>query len=452
MKKEMKDVLAVKDTADLQKLRTEWEQLVELHNAYDKHEVYQRKWTWVYGRDAIAFCRTCGQLMMHKYEYEDSGAKPIYQPLKPQLLGRGGSNWDLGTLSTKDVAMIPVEFRHFVYEQLFWRLGEKDITHDEAVAILSCRDKSVPQSQLRAYSLQVGGAFAYAYAKTYDDFADDLKQATWTNPHIAYKFLLDSKQPLSDGDRIAISKSPDLAYKIAKEIDKAPHPVTRNAAAKKPDLAASYAIEVDKNPDTKTTRGTTLRSVAMRTVTAADKWMEHFKTPPCEADRNARCKTKYGAFMYARDYDKGPHPVTEAGVRGSFHYATRYAYEIKGAPMVGAEEACQSAGFMALEYAMTFNIHNRLLERGAFRNSKAREMYRMFKQEKLHPILSKKEALRKSYWALAYMAVNNCWNDKELSKRANANQLYKWLASNVRKNLASIAKAKARIAAKAAAK
>jgi hypothetical protein len=447
MKKEMQDVLAVKDTAALRKLRAEWKQLVELHNVYNKHEVYQREHGEYYNNTSLHFCRTCGKVMMSKYEYADSIGKYICRTSEMQLLELRGPDWGLGRLSTEDIAMIPAQFRHFVYEQLAWRLGERDINEDEAAAILSCRDKSISHTQLRQYAVSQGGVLAYAYAYGFNDFSDDLKRATWSNPQIAYKFLRDSKQALSDGDRIAISRVPDLAYKIAKEIDKAPHPVTRDAVAKRPMLATDYAIEVDKSPDTKTTSGTTLRSVAMRTVTSAEKWTEHFSTNPCEADRAALSKTKYGAFTYARDHDKGPHPVTEAGVRGSFHYATRYAYEIKGAPMVGAEEACQSAGFLALEYAMTFNIHSDMLERGAYRNRGAREVYQMFKQEKLNPTLSRKAALKKSYLALVYMAVNSCWDDKELSERADANMLYEWLAKNVRENLENIAKARARNAA-----
>ena len=306
MNTELKKVLVADNDEALEKLRIEWQQTVELHDTYDKHEAYRRpspKGNY-WGKNHITFCRTCGQILMTKDVYNPNGDdSQKVQSLRTQLLKRYGSEWNLGILSEKDVALIPEEFRHFVYEQLFWKLGEADTTEEEAAAILSCRNKNVSHTQLRQYAVTHGGVLAYAYAKSYNDFADDLKRATWSNPDLSYKFLRDSKQKLGDDDRVAISRKPELAYLIAKEIDKGPHPVTRNGAAKRPDFALSYAVEIDKSDKTTTTRGTTLRSIAMRTNIAADKWMKHFGGKPCEADRKSRSRTKWGAFHYAKAID-----------------------------------------------------------------------------------------------------------------------------------------------------
>ena len=450
-----KRVFEVKDDAAMKKMRSDWEELRALHNAYDKHEPYARKNSGGYGApDHLHFCRICGQVLMTKNTWDDSGHKVLRKPMERSCLrkyaNRYSDSWEIGMLTEQDVKMIPKEFRHFVYEQLFWRLGEDDLKDDEAAAILSCRDKNIPHDQLREYSVQSGGAFAYAYAKSYNDYADDLKQAAYTVPTIAFKFLRDSKKPISDSDRVAISRDYMLAFQIAKEIDKAPHPVTRNAVARNPMLAARYAIEIDKDATTATTRGTPLRKIAMRTNASAETWQAHFREKPKAEDRAVRSQTKMGAFRFAEKVDKGPHPVTEKGVYGSFYYATRYAYEIKGAPFEGAEAACQSAGWKGVEYALTFRRCSDMLEQGSLRNRGAADLYREFKMElnkKPEHRMDHKTAMKKSVWAMVKMAVDQDWDNPELKKRAERNRIYGYIADWVRGNLKNIAKAQARIAA-----
>lgn len=129
---ELKRALEVESPQMVAK-REQWKLTVELHNMYDKHEVYQRKDSWGYGVSGIAFCRTCGQVLMSKMFWNGMGETQYkFKALNTAMLRRYGSDWEVGVLDAKDVKAIPPEFRHFVYEQLFWKLDDDTTRDDES--------------------------------------------------------------------------------------------------------------------------------------------------------------------------------------------------------------------------------------------------------------------------------------------------------------------------------
>jgi hypothetical protein len=424
--------------------RKEWNDLVELHDAYNKHEVYDPD-----NHGELCVCKLCGVPLEKKHSWRSSGDHNEYRRMTPGMTRRNG-DWNIGRLSDGIVRRVPKAYRHFLYEALLSRVGEDGTCDEEMAAILSCRDASVPSESLRKYAVATGGMFAYAFAKSQGDWADDLLVASRTNAKACCRFLADGHLKPSDLDRIAVSKEAALALEFAKNVDKGPHQVTRDGAAREPGTAMDYASEVDKNPHTITSRGTLLRTVVMRTSAGLQQWTGRFpgSIPPEDKTRQAACRTKYGAFQYAEKIDKGPHPMTEKVLIHSAFYGPRYMYEIACAPVQDIER-CFSGGFDALKYMGVFHIKPSIdLWNQCNRNSTTRVIYRELAQLYKKPI-DKAAAMKKSVLAAAYIIQNDLYSDKHLMTRAAKNRGYGWMMKDIAATRYAVAK---RVAKKAAAK
>jgi hypothetical protein len=434
--------------AAMDQKRKAWEDLVELHDAYDKHEVVFSKRA-DYGNEAMAYCATCGVPLMMKHEWEDSGLKYTFKKLNAATIGRGNAEWRLGTITEKVAKGIPAEYRHFAHEKLFFMLGKEGTRQEEVDAIFSLRDQSVSHVALRAMALKDGAVLAWAYAKNFKDFAADLRAAASSNPQMAFNFMVAAKDKPSDADRVAISKDCTLALKYALEIDKGPHPVTRDGAARHHTTAFQYAAEVDKSPDTATTRGTLLKTIVMRTSNGLEEWTKRFRGTRVDDDatRKAACRTKYGAMRYAEKVLRGPHPDIEKVLATSSYHGPRYMYEIAGKPIPAMEDSFMS-GYDFITYMGVFNLKpSPSFERRRYNHACWRIFtdYRMAWQLKENGSpMTKKEALKKSSWSLAYMMTNNCFGDKELTARVSKNYGYKWMARCIKDRKADVVKAQAK--------
>ena len=433
MKSSIPDGNATNEAVELR--RKEWQDLVDLHEAYNKHEIYEGE------DDSLCVCKLCGLPMMKKESWRSSSNKTEFKRMNLGMAKRDNNNWEAGPLTAATIKRVPKAYRHFIYEALLSRIVDPSTSEEEMAAILSCRDASVPSENLRKYALTTGGMFSYAFAKSQSDWGVDLLAATRTSAKATVRFLAESKIKPSDADRIAVSAEPDLALQFARDVDKGPHQVTRDGAAKSPDTAMHYAADIDKNPDTMTSRGTLLRTIVLRTSDGLRNWCARFKgnVPPDDKSRKAACRTKYGAFQYASMVDRAPHPDTEKILIYSAYYGHRYMYEVACAPVKNIE--CSfSGGFDALKYMGVFHVKpSSMLEDNCRRNSTTWAMYSATVEQYKKPI-DKKAALKKSLLSAAYILVNDCYDDKELMKRAKANRGYGWILDSIKRTKLEIAR------------
>lgn len=426
--------------------RKEWNDLVELHDIYNKHEVYDPD-----NHGEMCICKLCGAPLAKRYSWRSSGDKHEYKRMVPGAVTTT-NDWVSGKLTEAAVKRCPKPYRHFLYEALLSRVAEESTQEEEMAAILSCRDASVPSESLRKYAVTTGGMFAYAFAKSQDDWADDLLVATRSSAKACCKFLSGSDKDPSDEDRIAVSKDPELALQFATHIDCGPHQVTRDGAARHPSTALSYATKVDKSPTTKTSRGTLLKTVVLRTADGIRNWTAAFPRGgkvPDDKSRKAACRTKQGAFNYAQQIDKGPHPDTEAVLIRSAYYGPRYMYEVAAAPVKDIER-CFSGGYDALRYMGVFNIKpSPMLWDQCRRNSMTRQIY-ITLEEIIEKPIDKQAALKKSLLSAAYIMQNDLYNDKDLMKRAKKNRGYGWALECMQRTRKDVARvlAKRKAAAK----
>lgn len=419
--------------------RKDWNDLVELHDVYNKHEVFNSG-----NYDELCVCKQCGAPLMKRRLLGEAEYTNEYKRMTPGM-GRRDGAWNTGRLTKDIVNCVPKMYRHFLYEALLPRVAEEGTQEEEMAAIMSCRDASVSSDNLRKFALTTGGMFAYAFAKFQSDWADDLLVATRMSAKACCRFLADSGKTPRDADRIAVSQEAQFALEFALKVDKGPHQITRDGAARHPDTAMDYAAEVDKKSDTKTSRGTLLKSIVMRTSAGLGRWITRFPgtVPPEDSTRKAACRTKYGAFQYAQKIDRGPHPDTEKVLIHSALYGPRYMYEIAAAPVKDIE-CCFSGGFDALTYMGVFHIKPSTdLWDQCNRNRTTRVIYRELAAMYKKPI-DRQAAIKKSVLSVAYIMLHDAFNDKELMNRANKNYGYKWTLGNILDRRKVVAKAAAK--------
>lgn len=417
----------------------EREQMLELHNLYNKHEVIET--------NGFYHCRTCHEPLMFKYGHSQGWqAGQEYRPIDPNVAPSDEwRGWRIGVFNSQVVKGWATEDKHYMFERLFFILGLNGRSSDELNAILSCRDERKPLGTLREYVLNMGGRLAALYAKTYKDFGDDLRAAARLSPEGIMTFLGAANVSATAKDRIAASKDPRYAVEFAKNIDVGPHKVTRDGAARNSHYALEYAVSVDKFPDSKTSRGTRLSTIAMRSSDVLVRWAERFKgaVKPNDADRKAACRTKYGAFFYASQIDKGPSKEAEEKLIHSSYYGARYAKGIAGEPIPGLEFNLPG-GWDVVDYIGAFKLApSSELMRQCSRNSCASKVYAAY-ESVVQGKLTEQEAAKKSVTALAYvMWHHDKMDDAILVRSLSRNRGYRWIHGALKKSVEQIKEARA---------
>lgn len=415
----------------------ELEDIRALHNAYDKHEPIIVSRAAKDSRE-FAICRTCGQVLMHKYSWSTGNLSYIYKSFNvydPEY----DNHYRLGIRTELDIQGIPKHLSKTVAAQIMCLADDKD-----SLGVNGLIKENLTDSEMLSVALKEGGRYALAYATMKRIKTPELEAAVCKDPSAAFSYWkmgaasIRSK-PSAELER-AICKIPTNAVSFALALG--PSNVSRDGAAKDSYTSCRYAIEVDNSGDTKTTHGTPLRKVAFRSSWGFSHWLSHFPVAPNDAERVACSRTMNGAYTYALHVDHGPHKDTMAAVVGSRMYGMAYAINVVGGEYKGSYLCC-TTGPDAMMYVLTFgNTDEWLIGRSKSNHRSRKVCDEIMRQKTLLGTpdeVTRKAAMKSSVAALGYIFNHNLWNDAELIKRASRNRFYKYSLQDAIKNRKNIA-------------
>lgn len=146
--------------------------------------------------------------------------------------------------------------------------------------------------------------------------SDIIRIVASKDPYHAYSYANRIDEGPHDVTRIGASKNPNYAFTYARIIDKGPHEVTRAGALIEPLFAVRYAIEIEKKQAREAFKE--LIDVIANTP-GVNPWLafdySEFTKIKNDQLREISCREPRLGYYYARDIDKGPHPVTWAAVK-----------------------------------------------------------------------------------------------------------------------------------------
>jgi hypothetical protein len=402
----------------------EWKKLAEIHNRFEKHS-----WVEASANNRRArICTVCG--------YTESAVRwwtPLGSSNDPHYVVPPVFNW-----AAKCENLVHA-LRYALENPTPESKSDEHSTVDPEL-IAKAEDVQGLKS-MRPLIVESSPQAALAYARRFNDYAQDVYQSVARNGSLVIEWLKDKPEMKSDQTRKDACARGDWALQYAEFIDKGPHKRTLSAATRCGAPAFEYARlfkgQVKRSDMRRLAKG------ASRDSQSAIRWAQAFGVD--KLMRELVCKnTKWTAYTYAvsNDEKNGKSKCYRDAIYKSFYYSYNYNMRVQKKPVLSWEKAAVISPYQSCLYQLAHgkyrkHINNRFSD---YCGSKWIEINQVIK----HVHASKmtyEQAMKKSITALVYLFLHkdlDALQKASLEQRLKKCWTYTWMFNEVTRDRESL--------------